>query len=657
MFNRVGAFLEAIDKRTEELADAAEEEDRARADAAQQQRQHHSGSSAGAGPSLTSSSYLSPQPPSSGTGTGRSASTAAEFHAVGLVRSHGGTPTPRGGGGPLSSSGRSGSVSAHAGTSAGAGDAAMPHTLGGYAGVHVPLSLPTKLPSFRPGPHDGAEPAHETGSSGNNNGGGAAWRQRPSAGGNGLPFTSLSVPSAVPSDGTAAAAAVERLEARCRALEADKARFQQEAATQRAQCTAARDALWTAEQEARAGRAAQRAAEQALATYKETSQRLLDEAQREVKRVREAAAGSSASASPAAAAAAQAATAEAVHSAQELHQRLELLQADHAALSSEVERCRQEAAKAAAELHRVQEAHRHTQARADALRLDLDAARESLDGEAAAHAETHAALRQLQSQRDELLLHRNQGAAGSSPNRHDTSDAALASSSTAAAATGWSDADVAQLQEEVRELRQRYQMVALQASNRQAALDAAAREAADMKMRYNELAKHVRDAEVEVAAGFNAAAIYGAAAPSPSSMSGFPAPPPSSTAFAGQRAFASGSGAGRAGPSASTTTAATTSDHGAHAGNSGEALRRHPAMVRLGRQYGLAGRALVASVCAIDGTAVQLGRLLTHARWAWRVALMGYIGLLQVWVVLMVIGTLALEESNARAELTGGAGA
>ncbi|KAG5479451.1 hypothetical protein LSCM1_04714 [Leishmania martiniquensis] len=607
MFTRVGAFLEAIDKKTEEMANAADEKDLARAAEQQQQRLRNSG-----GLSCAVSRQPFPQQalhPASGSNDGGAFDEArlrgpARGHGTAVDSSSSTFPAPAT---PPSAS----TSSAHP----------APHEF--CAEGHVSLSLPTKLPSFRPSPQGVAT---EEG------GGGAAaeWKRH-------LTFSTVAgpsardslasregnaaiVPSAVPGIGESAInnstveAVSERLEARCKVLEADKIRWQQEATTHRAQCNAARDALWKAEQDARASRAAQRAAEQALGVYKETSQRLLDEAQREMKRARDSAAGQSAVTEPL--------PQNAAHDAQELHQQLELLQVEHASLNTEVERYRQEAANAIAELQQVQERHRQEQMRVDALQLEVSAVRESLEGEVAAHAETRGALRRLQAQKDERI------GSGSSP--------------PLPAATATATIDVAQLQSELNELKQRHQMLLLQASNRQAALDAATREAEDLKERYNELAKQVNDAAVEIEADFRASTVYGGGS---GSRIAFPAPP-SASFMRGHRGRSPG-GSGIGGHSADSGahwahyagTAATTPE------GSSDARRRNPTMVRLAHQYGIAGRALVAVVCSIDSAAVQLGRILTQARWVWRVALMCYIGLLQIWVVLMIIGTLALEDS------------
>ncbi|CAG9573494.1 conserved hypothetical protein [Leishmania major strain Friedlin] len=611
MFTRVGAFLEAIDKKTEELANAVDEEDLARTAG---QRLHSS-----SGVSRNTSLQQHPQPPL----------CPARGHDSGVFHESrlGGLPRSRGNAAGSSSddfqtAGTPPSVmisSAHV-----ASDKA-------YAAGHVPLSLPTKLPSFRPSTQD---PAID----GGRGGVAAGWKQHLTASTVADPFPgndlassqgdAAIVSSAALGGGetpihniSIAEAAVERLKARCKALEADKTRWQQEAATHRAQCSAARDALWKAEQDTRASRAAQRAAEQALTVYKETSQRLLDEAHHELKQARDAAAGRSSATEP------QQQT-DASHDARELHQRLELLQADHASLNAEVERYRQEAAKATAELQHMQERHRQAQMRVDMLQLEVGAARESLEGEVSAHADTRSALRRLQTQKDELVRR------GSSP------------SLSAAVAQGTGEAgpavDVGPLQRELNELKQRHQLLTLQASNLQAALDAAAREATDMKARYNELAKHVNDAEVEMAAGFRASAIY---ENGNGCSSVFPAPPTTSSmrGHRGPNADRNGLGghsAAAGAPWAHYPGAAATTPE-----SSGDARRRNPAMVRLAREYGIAGRAVVAVVSSIDSFAVQVGRVLTQARWMWRVALMCYIGLLQVWVVLMIIGTLALEDS------------
>ncbi|GET88372.1 hypothetical protein, conserved [Leishmania tarentolae] len=594
MFTRVGALLEAIDKKTEELANAADDEALARA-AEQQQLALHPAKDHNGG--TFQESHLGEHPGGRGKATGSSRDNfpnAATPPSVMISSAH-------------------------------------PASHETYAAGHVPLSLPTKLPSFRPS----TQGLEVDGGRGDAAGGGKQNRTASTAAdplaGNSLVSSqgdaaSASSPArargeAAINNTSAAEAAAERLEARCRTLESDKLRWQQEAAAYRAQCSAARDALWKAEQDTRASRAAQRAAEQALAVYKGTSQRLLDEAQQELKQARDAAAGQASATAPRP-------QTDNLHDALELRQRLELLQTEHASLNAEVERYREEATKATAELQRMQEEHRQAHMRVELLQHEVGAARESLEGAVFAHAETRSALRRLQEQKDELLK------SESSP----SSSAAVAQGTGEAGST----TDVSLLQREFNELKQRHQLLTLQASNLQAALDAAAREAADMKAQYNELAKHVNDAEVEMEAGFRVSAIY---RDGNGCSNGFPAPPTASS-MRGYRGLSTDwNGVGRHSADAgahsaySAGTAATTPE------NSGDARRRNAAMVRLARQYGIAGRAVAETICSIDSFAIQVGRILTQAQWMWRVALMCYIGLLQVWVVLIIIGTLALEDN------------
>ncbi|CAJ1025122.1 hypothetical protein Q4I30_003767 [Leishmania utingensis] len=614
MFTRVGALLEAIDKKTEELANAADERDLALA-AEQQPQRLLSSSGVNSAASLQHHTQ-----PALHFARGNDGSAFGESRLGGLARGssnavgNSGGACPTAGPNPLAMT-SSTHLASHEARAVG----------------HVPLSLPTKLPSFQPSQKD-------TATDGGGGGTAAGWKQHltlPTAAGTfagssvvssqgdvaNVPSTTLGGGKPAIHHGSTADATVEQFEERCKALQADKMRLQQEAATHRAQCSAARDALWKAEQDIRASRAAQRAAEQALTVYKETSQRLLDEAQQEVRRARDAAAGKSSATEP------QQQT-DVSHDAQELHQRLELLKTDHASLNAEVEHYRQEAAKATAELQHVQERHRQAQMSIDTLQLEVGAARESLEGEVAAHAETRSALRRLQAQKDEQIR------SGSSP----------FVSGAVAQSTGKADsaAEVAQLRSELNELKQRHQILTIQASNRQAALDAAAREAADMKVRYNELAKQVNDVEVEMAAGFRTSSLYG---DGNGYSAVFPAPPTASS-MRGHRVFGLGAG-GSGGHSAdagaprahSAGTVATTLE------SSDDARHRNPAMVRLARQYGIAGRVAVTVVCSIDSTAMQVGRFLTQAGWMWRVTLMCYIGLLQVWVILTIIGTLALENN------------
>ncbi|KAK7194904.1 hypothetical protein NESM_000412200 [Novymonas esmeraldas] len=588
MFAGVGAFLEAMDKKTEALADAAEEQDLAHAAQQHQQQQQQHLQSSSRVSSSASLYHLHHQTPVLGVTTAAAASPATATAAGGVSAT------------PLISSSSA---------------QLEPYTTG-YAAI----SLPTKLPSLRttqPGastersasghaalvgaksladpadvmrhastalaPSSAAHTHHQYNNNNSSSGGGAA--------------------------AAAAAAVAERLEAQCRTLEAEKLRWQQETATQRAQCTAAREALWKAEQDTRASRAAQRAAEQALVAYKDTSQRLLEESQREVQRARDAVAGRAPTETAEQQQEQQQKETNPRLSAEELHQRLTLLQADHAVVCNEAERHRQEVAKVSAELQRVHAGQRQAQARVEALLLEVDTARESLEGEVAAHTETRVALRRLQAQDG------------------DTAAGATSSGGASAAAraveqvtddAGGAAAAVAQLAGQLKDMQQRYHKATLQCGAQQVALDAAAREAAEMKARYNELALRVNDAEVEVAAGFRA----------------FPPPPASSLA-------------------------APREHHGTRAGGSGadveasaalmrggtEPLRRHPDLVRLARQYGAAGRAAVTAICALDSAAVRVGRVLTQSRWVWRVALMGYLSLLQVWVILVLLGTFAFADS------------
>ncbi|KPA78285.1 hypothetical protein ABB37_06428 [Leptomonas pyrrhocoris] len=646
MLNRVNAFLEAIDKKTEEMADAAEESDIARAIEQQRQQQqqqqyrlhstatssHHNGSSAphpivtdvrstsstasaGGGGVSAASASLPPRNPSATTPTGNRGAglNSGSSSSAGAVP----PPTPSTSASLRTSAQSQGSTTTTTTNNkattvaAGAADA--------YAGVHlVPLSLPTKLPSFRPSlaeMDDHAERFEVGLSSAAGDGGG-----------NGSDEAAAHA-YLLSADPAATSSSLARLQSRCASLDAEKARWQQEAATHKAQCSAARDSLWKAEQEARSCRTAQRDAERALAAYKETAQRLLDEAQQEVRRAHEVAAAGTADAATSSSSCLSAAQREELAHAHEVHQRLELLQAEHTALLSEVDRCHEETAKAAAELQRVQDTCRQSETQADELRLAVQAAHESLEGEVAAHADTKNALRALQAQREQQQQPLRQSSQGGL-----ASDAAEADESGEG---GAHHADVAQLQRELREAKQRHQLLLLQLSNKQTVLDSAEREAADVKARYNELARQFDDAQVEVAAGFRP-----------------PGLPPSEYGLVAAGGDGGGSHRARGVVAGGALSAAIDEAGGAGSGrgsnSSQDALKRSPAMVRLVRHHGAAGRVAVSVLSAVDDAALRLGRTLTHSRWMSRVLLMGYIALLQLWVLLLVLANMISEERERR---------
>ncbi|KPI83898.1 hypothetical protein ABL78_7058 [Leptomonas seymouri] len=654
MFNRVNALFEAIDKKTEEMAHEAEEKDIARAAQQHEHQQQH----------LLQRSVLSSATPSPYHASNTPHHSAAEMrnssnvgsvsginnssaNAALALRNRSETPTIGSGGRfiNISSSPPIGSVSAPLGKSAQlqgvtAAVATLPQpsvlisAADTYASVcPMTLPLPAKLPSFHPSLADGERELSTAADVDWNSEGASQSHHRFASG----PAASSTLP--LPAFGqdstgdTAAArnaslAVLEHLQARCASLEEEKTRWQQESSTQKAQCSAARDALRKVEQEAHSSRMAQRDAERALATYKETAQRLLEEAQQEVRRVQEASAGSG-SGDGTQNAAKSSSSLSGVQQGEEsqaraLRQRLELLQAEHTALLSEVDRFQEEAAKAAAELQRVQSAYRQAQMQVDELQLEVQAAQESLDGAVAAHADTKAALRALQAQRERQ--YGKGGLPSSTPSKKGSGE------------EGANSADTTQLQSELREARQRQQLLTLQLSNKQTALDSAEREVADLKSRYNELVRQFDDAQVEVAAGFR--------------LPGLPLSEYNLAGVAdGHHRFRSVAGPLSASIGENSEAAAAHSESGPQLLSKGrvgsttnEALKRSPAMVRLTRQYGAAGRVAVSMLSAVDTTALRLGRVLTQSQWVWRVILMGYISLLQLWVVLLVLANLASEE-------------
>lgn len=644
MFNRVNAFLEAIDKKSEEMADAAAEEDIVQSLQLRQPLEHD------AHTHLHHSNTSSINHNITGAGVRPSSSTApSSFHAVegwaGDQKnvSHNSTAA---GSAAASTTGTS-SALAFA-TSAALRASAEPPSHAGRsdhsyathaAGPRVaPLALPTKLPSFRSSLSDtdavargGLRRASEQGKGGVDASGlraadtlskthDSAFLLSPAPASSTARGDVLS--DANGSSAAAAADTLERLQARCTKLEAESTKWQQEAATHRAQGGAAREALWKAEQDARASRAAQRDAEQALAAYKETAQRLLEEAQQEVRRAQAASRSGINSANEGDAASQQQQRQQLAEEARDVRQRFELLQAEHTALLSDVDRYQHEAAKATTELQQLQATCRRAEDRVDALQLDVHATRESLAGEVAAHADTKAALRQLLTQQQQRAPQQ-------------TTEVTTSSSETAGSE------DVAQLQREVREARQRHQLLLLQASNRQTALDAAEREVADLKARYNDLVRQFDDAQVEVDAGFRGAG-YASATPGFGVSGGG-----SSGGGNGQRPRGAGAvgGADHAGGGA----AGLLSDKPSSAAPplllsaTPDALRRNPVMVQLARRYGAVGRASVSGLAALDAAALRLGRVLIQSRWVWRVMLVGYVLLLQLWVVLMVLASLASD--------------
>jgi DNA repair exonuclease SbcCD ATPase subunit len=626
MFNRVSAFLEAIDKKTEEMADAADEEELVRAIQQQQQKQrqqleqqqqeHHqrrwsSGPSSAASSTYHGSTSL-PVPSRFATGVNNNNNGDDDGGAV--------TPST-----PLVRASASPSLHSPAPPQS------IPFADSYTRAPTMPLSLPTKLPSFRSSlaaeeENHSARAAHGVGGPldltvyplSSSSVGGASSATATAA---------AAVPAPSPSSSAAHNSAVERLQARCTALEADKARWQQEAATYKAQCGAARDALWTAEQEIRSCRTAQREAERALATYKETSQRLLEEAQQELRRAHTASTSTAEAATTASGQPLQAELAE----AREMRQRLELLQAEHTTLLAEVDRLHEDAAKAAAETQRVQGTCRQARAQVDELQLELHSAQESLEGEVAAHADTRRALRELQVQQQKPYPPQPPAGGGTSDDTPNDDEATA------------SGGDVVQLQRELREAKQRQQMLMLQISNKQTLLDSAQREVAELKGRYNELARQFDDAQVEVAAGFRSPGVSASEYNGPWGDSG-------ASVGGGHRLRPVGGAVGAAGAFTDNVPMLSASGRGGSGVtiSAHDALKRNAAMVRLTRQYGVVGRGFVAVVSAMDVAAIRLGRVLSQARWVWRVILMGYIALLQIWVVLLVLANMAGDVSGSQ---------
>lgn len=607
MFTRVNAFLEAIDKKTEEMADAADEKDIARAVQQQQQQQRMLHSAVSSAASSTHRISVTPRQ-----------SMSARGSSAGVVSGGGNAPAP-----PSPSSSSSSSPAALS-TSASLRTTAQPRqsALAADAGVRgsfVPLPIPSKLPSFRPSLPDAMDASRDAQSATLSS---AAAAVAATAGTLGVsdPVTA-GIAAASPPAGFYTDNTVERLQSRCTALEADKTRWQQEAAMHKAQCSAARDALWKAEQEARSCRTAQRDAELALASYRETAQRLLDEAQQQLRQAQavKEEGGGAAVASNAQLSAAQR---EELARARESHQQLQLLQAEHTALLSEVDRLQQEAAKSATELQRLQQTSRTAQAQVDELQLAVQTAQESLEGEVAAHADTKKALRNLQVQQQQQQQQH--------PLQQPQRLSGLVSD--AADPHGTSSADSA-------EAKQRQQLLMLQLSNKQTLLDAAERQVADLTSRYNELARQFDDAQVEVAAGFRP----------PGSLLSDYVSGCSNDETGGNKS--DGSHRPRSVASAFATSGdAHYSSGGNLNGNSRtmsalpESLKRIPAMVQLARQYGAPGRVVVSVLSAVDAAALRLGRVLTQPRWMWRVVVMGYVLLLQLWVVLLVLANLVNEE-------------
>lgn len=579
MFNRVNALLEAIDKKAEEIADAANSDEATHALVQQQQQYQDRDMDRG--------------------------------HTHGFSSSH---------------------------------NAASPVR-------STALKLPEQLPSLL---HDASSAVNDVSATGSH--GGLFRNAEPTA------ATATATATAAAADGTTTAApssafsvassprtdpVVMRLQSQCTVLEEEKLKWQMEAATQKTQCSTAREALWKAEQDVRSARAGQRQAEEELEAYRISSKRLLDEAL-------EAAAASSSGAPSLLKANSKATAATATGRDEEdgsatvasvNPEYIRNLETELQRHRVDMERCLDDLTKANAQLQRSQDECRQLQGRVEELDVEVKVAKESLEGETIIGEEERAKLRELQGKYNALLHSRSFSGDTMHPSRINS-----AASGGATPPFDRSTTDVGGLKEqlthsemELNELKQRYQLLSSQASNRQIELDSALRDAAEVKARYAELAKRVADEEVELAAGYGGGRSTVLSASCTSLGRGGPA----AAHLRHSHAMSAG------GPAAAATVFIPVASHerAAEGGpssqvNPDDALRRHPFMVLLVRQYGVPGRALVSLICLVDAVALRSGWMLVRGHPAWRVFAITYIFLLQLWVVLLFIVNVVITDEG-----------
>lgn len=436
------------------------------------------------------------------------------------------------------------------------------------------------------------------------------------------------------------------LEVRCTKAEESAESWQRQAQLHKEGAATVRDQLQRKENEVHVLQEAQQDLLNELAEYRESSRRLVEAKDKEIDALR---AMRQRGGTGTAAGGVDGAGGVSAEQAHELEEQLRALEAKLAGEENELERWKRECAAAKRDVSHAQDERRQLEQQVDSLFLDIRAAQESLQGEVAAHAETKASLRELQSALNDARFGRASnadGAFGASSMRGGAGGPSSAGGAMDETSAGLMAAQLAASQDELANLQQRCQQLSFQLMERQTELDASTREVADWKARYDNLARRVGDEEVAAAAG------YGNPATAVPLLHYAGLPGTGAAGSAGSSGHGVGGGGGKGLGGATTRV----QFHGKGGGSGGSAvpateLRRTPAMLQLTRR-GKVGRVLVEVLCRVDEVALQLGRLLRiHA--TLRVCLACYLICLQVWVIVVIWMNLSFDEVRRKKAVYG----
>lgn len=443
--------------------------------------------------------------------------------------------------------------------------------------------------------------------------------------------------------------AQESAAARVAAAEAAKATWQREAVYYKEAATAARDELGRREAEAGAMGRAAADAQAALESYRASSRRMLEEKEREIAALVGRLANTNTSGAGVGLALGTGTDSTAAAAAADKISRLES-RAEEAAADC----ARLQGLLAAADRDRQQSQQRQhaLSSEVDGLRLDVRALAETLEGETAAREE---AAEQLRRTRAELHSARTQletlggGIRGATASTTTTTAAALGASSSPSEPTA--AAAIASLEGALSESQQRGQVLSFQLLERQTAMEASGREAAEWRAMYSALARRVGDEEIAAAAGFGKMANNHKSRTNSggggSSISGLSFPkPPHASAGADRHNNSNDSIGGVAVPMLSSGGTAAAASSSTSIGCSD--LRRNQAMTELARR-GRGGRLVVDLLARIDEAALRAAAHLRQRAVA-RVAVEAYVCFLQLWVLLIfavnLAATAAADESG-----------
>lgn len=445
--------------------------------------------------------------------------------------------------------------------------------------------------------------------------------------------------------------AVDRLTSECAAADTEKSRWQREAVYYKDVATTSRNQLAQCEGEVRVLRQLQEETRKELDVYKASAKQFMEESEAEVMELkkklqcRPTGAADTADADESAAANRKRAELEATVSQLRARQ-----------LDGEAERRHLQAALAVAEREREQAQLQQQQLeqRVDTLLLDVQALKESLEGELVAQQEMAAQLKQARSELQAAQAELQ--AAGCIPSsqyvrtpqqqqQQEAEDGSSAASPEQQQrqqhAASLAAMTIANLEEALSEAQQRCQVVSLQLMEMQTAQRSSAQEAAEWRGRHNALARRLGDdADAAAVVGYGGVSRLSGGGGAPS----FPRPPGMNARQSDSGEVAVhvlGSGA-HSRVSGGVAAAAATSGGGATALWSD--LRRESSVHRVLRR-GRVGQLAVEVLAKVDDATLQVVQYLRHRAVA-RVAAEGYICLLQLWVLLVFVSNLAMTAGS-----------